>query len=82
MNELQQPEWSGGSNQPVGGQGRKKLPERARKRKEAQKEREVVRELQDKMKHNNIRIIWIPEGEEEQQGIEKLFKKVMVEKFL
>ena len=33
------------------------------------------------MKHNNIRIIGIPEGEEEEQGIENLFEKVMMENF-
>ena len=32
------------------------------------------------MKHNNIHIIGIP-GEEEQQGIETLFEKVMMENF-
>ena len=31
------------------------------------------------MKCNNIRIIGIPEGEEEEQGIENLFEKVMME---
>ena len=41
----------------------------------------MVRELQDNMKGNNIRIIWIPEGEEEEQGIENLFGKVMMENF-
>ena len=30
------------------------------------------------MKHNNIPIIQIPEGEEEEQGIENLFEKVMM----
>ena len=30
------------------------------------------------MKHNNIHIIGIPEGEEEEQGIENLFEKVMM----
>ena len=34
--------------------------------------------MQDNMKHNNISIIEIPEGEE--QGIENLFEKVMMEK--
>ena len=34
------------------------------------------------MKCNNIRIIGIPEGEEEEQGIENLFEKVMMENFL
>ena len=33
------------------------------------------------MKHNNIRIIGIPEGEEKEQGIEKLFEKIMTENF-
>ena len=45
------------------------------------KKKQVVRELQDNMKHNNIHIIGIPEGEEEEQGIENLFKKVMIENF-
>ena len=34
------------------------------------------------MKRNNIHIIGIPEGEEEEQGIESLFEKVMKENFL
>ena len=33
------------------------------------------------MKRNNIRIIGIPEGEEEEQGIENLFEKIMMENF-
>ena len=33
------------------------------------------------MKCNNIRIIGIPEGEEEEQGIENLLEKVMMENF-
>ena len=33
------------------------------------------------MKRNNIRIIGIPKGEEEEQGIENLFEKVMMESF-
>ena len=37
--------------------------------------------MQDNMKRNNIRIIGIPEGEEEEQGIENLFEKVMMENF-
>ena len=41
----------------------------------------MVRELQDSMIHNNIRIIGIPEAEEEEQGIENLFDKVMIENF-
>ena len=33
------------------------------------------------MKHNNICIIGIPEGEEEYQGVENLFEKIMIENF-
>ena len=33
------------------------------------------------MKHNNIHIIWIPEGEEEEQGIENLVETVMMGNF-
>ena len=36
--------------------------------------------MQDNMKGNNIRIIGIPAGEEE-QGVENLFEKVMMENF-
>ena len=35
--------------------------------------------MQDNMKRNNIHIIGIPEGEEEEQGIQSLFEKVMME---
>ena len=37
--------------------------------------------MQDNMKRNNIHIIRITEGEEEEQGIENLFEKVMMENF-
>ena len=40
-----------------------------------------LRELQDNMKCNNIWIIGIPEGEEKKERIEKLFEKIMTEKF-
>ena len=50
------------------------------KEKRLGKNEQVVRELQDNMKHNNIYKIGIPEGEEE-QGIENLFEKVMMENF-
>ena len=37
--------------------------------------------MQDNMKCNNICIIGIPEREEEEQGMENLFEKVMMENF-
>ena len=51
------------------------------KEKSLRKNEEILREMQDNMKHNNIRIIGIREGEEEEQGIENLFEKVMMENF-
>ena len=38
-------------------------------------------EMHDNMKYKNRRIIGIPEGEKEEQGIENLFEKVMMEYF-
>ena len=37
--------------------------------------------MQDNMIRNNIRIIGIPEGEEEEPRIEHLFEKLMMENF-
>ena len=37
--------------------------------------------LQDILKRSNIRIIGVPEGEEEQQKIENLFEQIMKENF-
>ena len=50
------------------------------KEKRLRKNEEGLREMQDNMKCNNIRIIGIPE-EEEEQGTENLFQKVMIENF-
>ena len=51
------------------------------KEKRLRKNEEGLREMQDNMKHKNIHIIGIPEGEEEEQGRENLFEKVMMENF-
>ena len=40
---------------------------------------ERLRNLQDKCKSSNIRIIGVPEGEEEEQQIENLFEQIMKE---
>ena len=37
--------------------------------------------MQHNRTHNNIHIIGIPEGEEEEQGTENLFEKVTIENF-
>ena len=46
-----------------------------------QKNEERLRNLQDILKHSNIRIIGVPEGEEEVQQIENLFEQIMKENF-
>ena len=51
------------------------------KEKRLRKNEEGLREMQDNMKRNNICKIRIPEGGEEEQGIENLFKKIMMEDF-
>ena len=59
-----------------------KNTQREQKRKTgSEKNKEVVRELQDNMKCNNIHIIGLPEGEKKKHGIENLFEKVMTENF-
>ena len=50
------------------------------KEKRITKNEEGLREMQDNMKHHNIRIIGIPEGEV-QLVTENLFEKVMMENF-
>ena len=45
------------------------------------KNEDRLRNLQDILKHSNIWIIGVPEGEEEEQEIENLFKIIMQEKF-
>ena len=42
------------------------------KEKRLRKNEEGSREMHDNMKRNNVRIIGIPEGEKEEQGIENL----------
>ena len=60
---------------------KKKQHKEQEKEKRLRKNEEGLREIQDNMKNNNIHIIGIPEGEGEEQGIENLFEKVMMENF-
>ena len=46
-----------------------------------QKNEERLRNLRDILKRSNIRIIGVPEGEEEEQEIKNLFEKIMKENF-
>ena len=43
------------------------------------KNEERIRNLQENFTHSNMRIIGVPEGEEEEQEIENLFKQTMKE---
>ena len=40
-----------------------------------------LRDLWDNIKHNNICIIWIPEGEERKKGPEKICEQITAENF-
>ena len=51
------------------------------KKQEFLKNEEKLRNLQDILKCSNIRIIGVPEGEEEKQKIENLFEQIMKENF-
>ena len=46
-----------------------------------QKSKESLTYLWDNLKHSNIQIIGVPEGEERQQEIENLFEQIMKENF-
>ena len=45
------------------------------------KNEERLRNLQDILKRSNIRIIGVPEGEEEEHKIENLFEQIIKENF-
>ena len=40
-----------------------------------------LRELWDNIKHTNIQIIGVPEGEEKKKRYEKIFEEMIVENF-
>ena len=46
-----------------------------------QKNKEKLRNFQDNFQRSSIRIIGVPEGEEEEQEIESLFENIMKENF-
>ena len=51
------------------------------KKQEFKKKEERLMNFQDNFKCSNIRIIGMPEGEEEKQEMENLFEKIMKGKF-
>ena len=48
-----------------------------KREKRLKRNEERLRELWDNVKHNNIRIIAVPEGEEREKGIEKIFQEII-----
>ena len=52
-----------------------------RMKKQELKKNEKLRNLWNNFKCSNIQIVWVPEGEEEDQEIEKLFEQIMKENF-
>ena len=56
--------------------GRRKHPIKAEK-KRIKKNEDSLRDLGDNMRHNNIHIIGILEGEERKQGTNKLVEEIM-----
>ena len=51
------------------------------KKQKFKKNEDRLRNLQDIFKRSNIRIIGVPEGEEEEQEIENLFENILKENF-
>ena len=51
------------------------------KKQEFKKNEESLRNLQDNFKHSNIRIIGVPEGEEEEKEIKNSIEQIMKENF-
>ena len=51
------------------------------KEKRMKRNEDSLRDLWDNIKHNNIRIIGVPEGEEREKGPKKIFEEIIVENF-
>ena len=51
------------------------------KEKRMKRNEDSLRDLWDNIKHHNIRIIVVPEGEEREKGPEKIFEEIIVENF-
>ena len=51
------------------------------KEKRMKRNEDSLRDLWDNIKRNNICIIGVPEGEEREKGLEKIFEKIIVENF-
>ena len=52
-----------------------------KKEKRIKRNEDNLRDLQDNMKHSNIRIIGVPEEEDKKKDHEKILEEIIVEKF-
>ena len=52
-----------------------------KKEKRMKRNEDSLRDLWDNIKHNNIRIIGVPEGEEREKEPKKIFEEIRVENF-
>ena len=52
-----------------------------KKEKRMKRNEDSLRDLWDNIKHNNIRIIGVPEGEEREKVPKKIFEEIIVENF-
>ena len=57
------------------------ISEEQNKVKRIKRTEDSLRDLWDHIKHTNIRIIGVPEEEEEKKGCKKVFEEIIVEKF-
>ena len=46
-----------------------------------EKNEDSLRDLWDNIKHTNIHIIWVVEGEEREKGPEKIFEEIITKNF-
>ena len=51
------------------------------KEKSMKRNEDSLRDLWDNMKHTNICIIGVPEGEEREKGLGKIFEEIIAENF-
>ena len=51
------------------------------KEKRMKRNEDTLGDLWDNIKHNNISIIGVPEGEEREKGPEKIFEEIIAENF-
>ena len=60
---------------------KQKTPNQNNKKKNELKNKNSLRSLWDNFKCTNIHIMGVPEGENQEQGMENLFEEIMMEKF-